>query len=154
MKQQLEQLILQAINQLIQQGDLAENFTVKIQVTASKDSAQGDFATNVCLANAKQAGIAPRQLAEKIVQQLALALPDWLERVEIAYPGFINFFLRAGFNQSIVQTVLQQAEKYGLSDIGNNKKIQIEFVSANPTGPLHVGHGRGAAYGAPHWLTY
>ena len=146
MKQQLEQLISQSISLLIKQGDLDENFSAKILVTASKDLAQGDFATNVCLANAKQAGLAPRQLADKIVQQLVR--PGWLEKVEVAGPGFINFFLRAGYNLSIVQTVLKQADEYGLSNIGKNKKVQIEFVSANPTGPLHVGHGRGAAYGA------
>jgi len=146
LKQQLEQLLSQSIDLLIKQGDLAEDFTAKILITASKDAAQGDFASNVCLASAKQAGMPPRQLAEKIVAQITKQ--DWLEKVEIAGPGFINFFLRAGFNLSIVQTVLKQGEKYGLSNIGNNKKIQIEFVSANPTGPLHVGHGRGAAYGA------
>ncbi|MCP4075779.1 MAG: arginine--tRNA ligase [Gammaproteobacteria bacterium] len=146
MKQQLEQLLSQSIEQLIKQGDLAEDFTAKILITASKDTAQGDFASNVCLASAKQAGMPPRQLAEKIVP--LLESQDWLEKVEIAGPGFINFFLRTGFNLSIVQTVLKQGDEFGLSDIGNNKKIQIEFVSANPTGPLHVGHGRGAAYGA------
>jgi len=146
LKQQLEQLLSQSIEQLIKQGDLAEDFTAKILITASKDTAQGDFASNVCLASAKQAGMPPRQLAEKIVP--LLESQDWLEKVEIAGPGFINFFLRTGFNLSIVQTVLKQGDEFGLSDIGNNKKIQIEFVSANPTGPLHVGHGRGAAYGA------
>jgi len=146
LKQQLEQLLSQSIEQLIKQGDLAEDFTAKILITASKDTAQGDFASNVCLASAKQAGMPPRQLAEKIVP--LVESQDWLEKVEIAGPGFINFFLRTGFNLSIVQTVLKQGDEFGLSDIGNNKKIQIEFVSANPTGPLHVGHGRGAAYGA------
>ena len=125
---------------------MPEGFNPNIQLTPSKDSTQGDFATNLCLANAKQAAMAPRQLAEKLVQQMQDQ--DWLDKVEIAGPGFINFFLRAGFNQSIVQQVLQQGDRFGLSDIGHNKKIQIEFVSANPTGPLHVGHGRGAAYGA------
>jgi len=146
LKQQLEQLISQSIDLLIQQGDLAEHFQAKVLVTASKDEAQGDFATNVCLANAKLAAMPPRQLAEKLVQ--AMQQQDWIEKIEIAGPGFINFFLRTGFNQSIVQEILQRQDKYGLSNIGSGKKIQIEFVSANPTGPLHVGHGRGAAYGA------
>ncbi len=146
MKQQLEQLLSQTIRQLIQRGDLAEDLSDSILVSSTKDSNQGDFATNYCLANAKQAAIPPRQLAEKIVQQIGQQ--DWLDKVEIAGPGFINFFLRAGFNQSIVQTILQQADKFGYCETGKNKKVQIEFVSANPTGPLHVGHGRGAAYGA------
>lgn len=146
MKQQLEQLITQSIKNLVQQGELTENFSAIVAVTASKEAAQGDFATNVCLANAKQAGLPPLKLAEKIVA--GLEQPEWLEKIEIAGPGFINFYLAASVNLSIVQTILEQGEKFGLSDFGNNQKVQIEFVSANPTGPLHVGHGRGAAYGA------
>ena len=146
MKQQLEQLVELSIRQLIKAGDLAAEFKTQIQITPSKDSAQGDFATNVCLMSAKQSGMAPRQLAQKLVEQMPAQ--EWLEKIEIAGPGFINFFLGAGLNQSIVHTILQQAENYGSSDSGKNVKVQIEFVSANPTGPLHVGHGRGAAYGA------
>ncbi|MBC8212116.1 MAG: arginine--tRNA ligase [Gammaproteobacteria bacterium] len=146
MKQQLEQHIQQSIQQLIKSGQLAADFNANIQLAPGKDAAQGDYATNLCLVNAKQLGMAPRQLAEKLLP--LLATPEWLEKVEIAGPGFINFFLRAGFNQSVVQTILQQGEKFGRSESGQNRKIQIEFVSANPTGPLHVGHGRGAAYGA------
>jgi len=73
---------------------------------------------------------------------------DWLQKIEIAGPGFINFFLQADVSQSVVSRILQQADDYGKNDSGKQKRIQIEFVSANPTGPLHVGHGRGAAYGA------
>lgn len=146
MKKQLEQLLSQSIDALIKQGELTEHFQPRIIVTASKDQTQGDFASNICLANAKQAGMSPAQLADKIVQQIGEL--DWLDKIDIAGPGFLNFYLRAGFNLSIVQTILQQADQFGCSDIGQRKKIQIEFVSANPTGPLHVGHGRGAAYGA------
>lgn len=115
-------------------------------VTPSKEAAQGDFACNMALAGAKQAAMPPRQLAETIVAQIGEQA--MIERIEIAGPGFINFFLKAGINQSIVQTILQQGEKFGTSTVGQQQKVQIEFVSANPTGPLHVGHGRGAAYGA------
>ena len=86
------------------------------------------------------------QLAELLVAQMQGL--DWLQKIEIAGPGFINFFLADDINQSIVSQILQQGEAYGLSNAGHNQHIQIEFVSANPTGPLHVGHGRGAAYGA------
>lgn len=146
LKQRLEQLILQSISQLIEQGELADGFKANIQISASKESSQGDFASNVALAGAKQLGMPPRALAEKIVRQIGEQ--EILDRIEIAGPGFINFFLRAGVNQSVVQQILQQQEKFGCSDTGQNKRVQIEFVSANPTGPLHVGHGRGAAYGA------
>ena len=146
MKQELEQLIAQVIAELKQAGELAADFSVSIQVTPSKEATQGDFATNVALSGAKQARMAPRDLAQKLVQRMNENA--WLDRVEIAGPGFINFFLQADVNQSVVKQILHQADKYGESNFGQQRRIQIEFVSANPTGPLHVGHGRGAAYGA------
>ena len=146
MKSQLEQLIAAAFAKLKSNGELPEDFEPRIQLTLSKDAAQGDFASNVCLASAKQLGLSPRELAQKLLA--ALEQPEWLDKVEIAGPGFVNFFLRAGFNQSIVEQILQQQAAYGKSQAGAGQKIQLEFVSANPTGPLHVGHGRGAAYGA------
>lgn len=145
MKQQLEQWLDESIAQLIGEGILPESFKLPVQVTQSKDTAQGDFATNLALAGARQASMSPRELAQKIVDRLD---DELIERIEIAGPGFINFFLRSGFNQSLVQQILEQGDDYGRCDAGKGKKIQIEFVSANPTGPLHVGHGRGAAYGA------
>lgn len=146
LKQQLEQIISRSVDQLIEQGVLGSEFNASIQVMSSKDRTQGDFASNVAMVNAKQAGMPPRQLAEKIVQQIGEQ--ELLEKIEIAGPGFINLFLRADMNQSIVQQILEQGDRFGLSETGSGKRIQIEFVSANPTGPLHVGHGRGAAYGA------
>ncbi len=146
MKSQLEQLIQQAFDQLINRGDLDADFKANIQIIASKDAAQGDFATNVAMLNAKQAGMPPRQLAELLVPHMQDE--QAVHKIEIAGPGFINFFLQADVNQSLVRKILEQGERFGLSDHGANKRIQIEFVSANPTGPLHVGHGRGAAYGA------
>ncbi|MDJ0833605.1 MAG: arginine--tRNA ligase [Gammaproteobacteria bacterium] len=146
MKQQLEQYISRSIQQLIEQGELVQEFSANIQITPSKEASQGDFASNVALVNAKAAAMPPRDLAEKIVAGLAGI--EGIERIEIAGPGFINFFLSAGFGQSLVSQILEQQDRFGLADVGANKRIQIEFVSANPTGPLHVGHGRGAAYGA------
>ncbi len=146
MKQQIEQLITASIAQLISTGELAQDFQATVLVTPSKDSAQGDFASNVALACARSAGMAPRQFAELLLARMAPQ--DWLQKVEIAGPGFINFFLNADVNQSVVQQILQQQDSFGHSDFGNGQRVQIEYVSANPTGPLHVGHGRGAAYGA------
>ena len=146
MKPQLEQLLVNAFEHLSSSGILAAEFQPRIQVTPSKESSQGDFASNAAMMNAKQAGLPPMQLAELLVAQMQGQ--DWLQKIEIAGPGFINFFLADDINQSIVSQILQQGEAYGLSNAGHNQHIQIEFVSANPTGPLHVGHGRGAAYGA------
>jgi arginyl-tRNA synthetase len=145
LKEQLEQLIGQALEALSAGGDLPTIDNAVIQVTPSKEKAQGDFACNVALANAKAAGMPPRQLAQRLVDAIK---SDWIERIEIAGPGFINFFLQAGLNQSVVQQVLEQGASFGRSEQGAGQKIQVEYVSANPTGPLHVGHGRGAAYGA------
>jgi len=146
LKEKLEQLIAEALTQLAQAGDLAAMPNALIQITPSKEKSQGDFASNVALANAKGARMPPRQLAQKLVD--AMQDNDWIERIEIAGPGFINFFLKAGFNQSVVQQILQHGDRFGRSQHGAGQKVQVEFVSANPTGPLHVGHGRGAAYGA------
>ena len=146
MKEQIQSLIGEALSRLKAQQQLPAEFDPKILVTPSKDKAQGDFASNIALMGAKPAGKPPRELAGQILDALPEA--EWLERVEIAGPGFINFFLRSGYNQSVVSRVLEQGETYGRSNAGAGRWVQVEFVSANPTGPLHVGHGRGAAYGA------
>jgi len=111
-----------------------------------KQARHGDFACNVALQIAKALKRSPRDVAA----QLVAALPPsaCLERAEVAGAGFVNFFLKRSFKQEAVSRVLRAGTGYGISTLGRNKKVHIEFVSANPTGPLHVGHGRGAAYGA------
>ena len=111
----------------------------------TRDRKHGDFATNVALALAKSAGKKPRELAEQIVA----ALPEngLVAKTEIAGPGFINFFLRPGAYHAELKSILDSGERYGGNDTGRGAKAMVEFVSANPTGPLHVGHGRGAAVG-------
>ena len=146
MKQTITDLIAQALRGLEQDARIPQDLDPRIQVTPSKEADQGDFASNVALMLAKPAGIPPRELARLIVDRLAAT--DGIERVEIAGPGFINFFLASGASQSIVTAILAAGDDFGRSDAGQGTKIQVEFVSANPTGPLHVGHGRGAAYGA------
>ncbi len=115
-------------------------------VTRSKDPKHGEYATNLALVLAKAAGLNPRDMAAAIVE--AIPTSDLISRVEIAGPGFINFFLNQHAHLSVVKEILAQGEQYGQSNLGQGKKVLIEFVSANPTGPLHVGHGRGAAFGA------
>jgi arginyl-tRNA synthetase len=138
--------LTQAIAGLQGGGSLREDLEVSIEVERARQKGHGDFASNVAMSLAKPAGKAPRTLAEKIIQ--ALPASEFIDRVEIAGPGFINFYLTPIATQRVLPKILTAKEKYGTSQIGEGKRIQVEFVSANPTGPLHVGHGRGAAYGA------
>ncbi len=108
----------------------------------------GDFSSNIALILAKELQISPIQLAEKIKSNIdCCAKNSKLEKIEIAKPGFINFFLKKSVWYPVINQILSQTKQFGVSTIGNNKPVLVEFVSANPTGPLHVGHGRGAAYG-------
>ncbi|WXU00142.1 MAG: Arginine--tRNA ligase [Catillopecten margaritatus gill symbiont] len=145
MKQQLQTLLKQALDTLKTQGVL-ENVPEDIRIDHSKDKAQGDFATNIAMVLSKQAKCAPKALAEQIVANFPES--GEVEKVEIAGPGFINFFMSQGASVSVVGQIIDQGDAYGLSDVGAGQRVLLEFVSANPTGPLHVGHGRGAAYGA------
>jgi len=111
-----------------------------------KQSQHGDYACNVALQLAKTLRAKPRDIAQKII--VSLPASDVLEKAEVAGAGFINLFLKRFYKQQIVNRVLAASADFGKSTLGRNNKVQVEFVSANPTGPLHVGHGRGAAYGA------
>jgi arginyl-tRNA synthetase len=145
MKEQITQLVDQALAALVAQGHLPADITPKIQIDRTRDKNHGDLASNIALSLAKAAGRPPRELAAQICD----ALPEspLLARTEIAGPGFINFFLCASSSQAVVRTILEQGSRFGRSDAGKGQRVQVEFVSANPTGPLHVGHGRGAAVG-------
>ncbi|MEN8128630.1 MAG: arginine--tRNA ligase [Pseudomonadota bacterium] len=146
MKEKIRILVQAAIESLQADGTLPGSVGQQIQITRTRNKAHGDFACNVAMSLARVARRAPREIAQAIVQQLPDS-PD-IDKVQIAGPGFINFYLRAGAYLSIVKSILSQGARFGESKIGNNRRVQVEFVSANPTGPLHVGHGRGAAYGA------
>jgi arginyl-tRNA synthetase len=111
-----------------------------------KDAQHGDYACNVALQLARTLKRPPREIAQRIVD--ALPASPYIEKADIAGAGFINLFLKVGFKQKLVNQVLALGADFGKSTLGRRKKVQVEFVSANPTGPLHVGHGRGAAYGA------
>lgn len=146
MKQKIEALILQAVETLKNQGVLSQEITPRINIERSRDPQHGDFASNLALTLAKPAKSNPRQLAEQIMA--ALPQHEAITRVELAGPGFINFFVNASAQYQIIRQIHDEGPGFGLSRIGAGKKVQVEFVSANPTGPLHVGHGRGAAYGS------
>ena len=145
MKDQLKNLVGQALSIFIQKNGLEIDLP-EIQIERTKDKTHGDFACNIAMMLAKPAKMNPRQIATEIVD--AFPASDFVTQIEIAGPGFINFFLTAEASQQVVTEILTKADKFGQSQVGNGKKVQVEFVSANPTGPLHVGHGRGAAYGS------
>ncbi|HHA18274.1 MAG TPA: arginine--tRNA ligase, partial [Methylophaga sp.] len=146
MKDQLKKLIQQSLVDLIANGSLPEIDLPEIQIDRTKDKAHGDFACNVAMMLARSAKMNPRQIASFIVD--ALSDVDFITKVEIAGPGFINFTLSAGSSRQIIKDILAAGSQFGRSQVGAGKRVQVEFVSANPTGPLHVGHGRGATYGS------
>jgi arginyl-tRNA synthetase len=146
MKEHIIGLIESAIAELKNNGTLHADTDPRVSVENTKDKSHGDYASNVALALAKSAGKNPRELAQLICA--ALPASDKLEKTEIAGPGFINFFMNSDSCFEVLNTIFTQSDRFGHSDVGAGKKVQVEFVSANPTGPLHVGHGRGAAYGA------
>ncbi len=146
MKQTLEALLEQALDDLKSQAAVPQDLTLKPSVERTRDPQHGDFATNLAMMLAKPCKSNPRQLAEQLIS--ALPQDARIEKVEIAGPGFINFYLNSTAQFEVVQQIHEAGQRYGLSQIGAGKKVQVEFVSANPTGPLHVGHGRGAAYGS------
>jgi len=146
MKSDIADLVRSALQTLSDEGVLrAESFPDPV-IERARDPAHGDFATNAAMVNSKAAGMKPRELAERLLA----SLPDssLIAEVSIAGPGFINFRLAANAHLAVVAQVLDRGVGYGRSELGKGKRVQVEFVSANPTGPLHVGHGRGAAYGS------
>lgn len=145
MKDTIVSLLEGAVTALKHQGVLPNDLQSTIKVDPTKDKAHGDYATNLALMLAKPAGKNPRELANMLIA--ALPESDAIQKTEIAGPGFINFFAAADAAAQIVAQVLDGGDTFGRSLIGKGEKVQVEFVSANPTGPLHVGHGRGAAIG-------
>jgi len=146
MKPVLSQLLSTAVQSLQGQGDLPADAAIAINLERTRDRSHGDFASNLAMVLCKAARSNPRELAEKLVA--ALPASDLVTRVEVAGPGFINFYLSPTAYHATVEQVLDEQAAYGRSTLGQGRPVQVEFVSANPTGPLHVGHGRGAAYGA------
>ena len=144
-KQQIANLFEQALRPILAGTDL----TPVISLERPRDPSHGDIACNIAMQLAKPLKKNPRELAQAIIAAI-LADPargDLVESAEIAGPGFINLRIPAAAKQSVIRTVLRKAEIYGKSDVGAGKKVMVEFVSANPTGPLHVGHGRQGALG-------
>ncbi len=135
------ELLRESAKALIAPGD-----AVPIELVRTKQANHGDYSCNLAMQLAKPLHKSPREIASLLIN--ALPTSPYLDKVEVAGAGFINLFLKSSAKQQFLRHILQNKETFGHSDFGQAKKIQVEFVSANPTGPLHVGHGRGAAIGA------
>ncbi len=146
MKEHIEELLAQSVLHLQREGVLSSDFEPDIQLERTKSSGHGEYASNMAMVLARYASKPPRDLAQDIIDRLPHSRQ--VDRVEIAGPGFINFFLRHCALRGVIKDVMLEREKYGQLIAEQSERITCEFVSANPTGPLHVGHGRGAAYGA------
>lgn len=146
MKTALQNRIQQALDHLRTKEALAIPDAVSVNVEHAKNKEHGDYATNIALVLSKQVKMAPRDFAIKI--KSLLDKDPLFKRIDIAGPGFINFFIDEAEKSRVIETVLDRKHQYGQSDLGQGQRIIVEYVSANPTGPLHVGHGRGAAFGA------
>ncbi|MDL1983604.1 MAG: arginine--tRNA ligase [Deltaproteobacteria bacterium] len=146
MKQKIKNMIYNASKDAYDNGDLPSSDFPEIEVEEPNAGSHGDFSTNISMVMASIQKMPPRKIAEAIIKNINDP-SGMLDKTEIAGPGFINFFLNKHSWHPVLQKIHERDALYGASDIGKGKKIQVEFVSANPTGPLHVGHGRGAAVG-------
>lgn len=148
MKQKVKEITQKALNKLCEAEDVSVDITglPKFDISRTKDAKFGDFATNIALVLSKELKVKPRELAQKIIDLMPKD-SGIIDKYEIAGPGFINFFLSPDVWRRNLDSIHDQKEKYGSSSELNGPRVLVEFVSANPTGPLHVGHGRGAAVG-------
>jgi arginyl-tRNA synthetase len=141
----LSQLLQAGVDDLRAEGLIPADLKPKIELSRPARPEYGEFATNLALAMAGPAKMSPKALAEELRRRLPPS--DQVEKVDVAGPGFLNFHLKGTWRQAIVRDIAARGQDYGRSEVGKGIKVQIEFVSANPTGPLHVGSGRNAAYG-------
>ena len=146
MKQVLVKLLEQSIQAGIDKGFLPPVAPPRIEVELTRDPGHGDYASNIAMILASQAKKNPREIAKILLEGIS-DRDGVLERVEIAGPGFLNFFVREAGLTALLEAVERQGDRYGSADLGKGRRVQVEFVSANPTGPLHIGHARGAVVG-------
>lgn len=142
----LKSAITNAINKAIENGELPKAEIPEFIIETPADTTHGDFATNAAMAGAKSFRMPPFKIAQAITANLDLS-NTVCERFETAGPGFINFFLGSDFYSGVVEEILSNPEDYGKSDFGKGENVMVEFVSANPTGPMHMGNARGGALG-------
>ncbi|RLC40286.1 MAG: arginine--tRNA ligase [Candidatus Nealsonbacteria bacterium] len=147
MRNTLANLIKKAIK-LLQKERIFPKFEVsEIKIEHSKEKDHGDYSTNVAMEIAKNTKKRPMEIAENLKSQISNLKSNFFEKIEVAEPGFINFFLSKEFLQTQIKEILKKGKEFGKLNIGKNKKVNVEFISANPTGPLTLGNGRGGFYG-------
>ena len=144
--QQLRQAVEDALRQAMAAGELPQADLPEFILEVPGDSAHGDWACNAAMAGARTFHAAPRKIAQSIVDHLDLA-PTYFEKVEIAGPGFLNFTYRPAFYAGVLQDIHRLGKDYGRSDAGQGQRVLVEYVSANPTGPMHIGNARGGVLG-------
>ena len=142
----LNEAIALAVEKATQNGDLPEAEMPKFIIEKPADKKNGDFSSNIAMAGARAYHQAPRMIAEAIVKNFSLD-GGYIDRCEIAGPGFINFYLSDKYYSDVLKDIVSSGDNYGRSDYGEGKKMLVEFVSANPTGPMHIGNARGGAIG-------
>lgn len=145
-QKELREKILDALGRAVANGELPAEPLPAFNIEKPANSANGDFSSNIALAGAKAFKKAPRMIAQSIADNIDLE-GTLFEKVEIAGPGFLNFYLSQRYYSEIVKDVITRGEDYGASNFGKGKKVLVEFVSANPTGPMHIGNARGGAIG-------
>lgn len=145
-QKELREKILDALGRAVANGELPAEPLPAFNIEKPANSANGDFSSNIALAGAKAFKKAPRMIAQSIADNIDLE-GTLFEKVEIAGPGFLNFYLSQRYYSEIVKDVITKGEDYGASNFGKGKKVLVEFVSANPTGPMHIGNARGGAIG-------
>ncbi|WP_117016865.1 arginine--tRNA ligase [Aeribacillus pallidus] len=144
---EVKEQLKQEIKNAVLKANIAEEEQIpEVILEVPKEKAHGDYSTNMAMQLARIAKKAPRAIAEEIVQHFDRTKAS-IEKIDIAGPGFINFFMNNEYLTKLIPAIIQAGDKYGESNVGEGKKIQVEFVSANPTGDLHLGHARGAAFG-------
>jgi arginyl-tRNA synthetase len=146
LKEHIEELLIQALLHLIRDGVLSADCEIAPQLERTRTPEHGEFASNIAMVLAKRAGMPPRELAQIVIDKLPRSRQ--VSHTQIAGPGFINFHMNHVALTTVVNDVLYHGDSYGHVPENPNLEVTVEYVSANPTGPLHVGHGRGAAYGA------
>lgn len=145
-QEQIKTLIENAFESAAQKGTLSACETAPFIIEVPADKVNGDFSTNAAMVNARNFRLPPRKIAEAVLAQLSCE-GTYFEKIEVASPGFINFFLNDRFYADVLLDIEREGENYGKSNYGQGKKVNVEFVSANPTGPMHMGNARGGALG-------
>lgn len=145
-EEQLKNAVLSAVKTAVGDGIFAAMPAADFKVEVPADRANGDFSTNAAMVWARELRAAPRKIAEAIIQVIDLS-GTYFDRAQAAGPGFLNFYLGDRYYADILKDIRQKGSDYGRSDYGKGKKINVEFVSANPTGPMHMGNARGGALG-------